>query len=367
MKIGIDAKWYFEGPPSGQMVIRNLVNALIERETDHEIILFLDKKHSDVPLDRNSDKVKRIYVWAKNNLISNLFFVPMALCKYELDVLVYQNFVSLFGRHKKIAYIHDIIFLTHPEYYTLVEKLYFFPLKYLTRTADHIITVSVSEKNRLINYDYKSKGSIDVVYHGVDRRFKPYSMQPQDLLQNVRKKFHLPDRFILYVGRLNSRKNVPNLLRGFSNIRDKAIPLVLVGGYDWKSDDIDSLIKKLNLNERLVLTGPVYGDDLGALYSLAKLFCFPSYEESFGLPPLEAMASGVPVIVSSSSSLPEICADAGTYIDPNVPESITESIDELLSNEELYNKKKELSVLQARKFVWKNSAQHMLEVIEKIK
>jgi glycosyltransferase involved in cell wall biosynthesis len=367
MKIGIDAKWYFEGPPSGQMVVRNLVNALIECESIHEIILFLDEKYTDAPLDRNSGKVKKIYIWAKNNLISNLLCIPLASRKYELDVLIYQNFVSIFGRYKKIAYIHDIIFLTHPEYYTLIERLYFFPMKYLTRRADHVITVSVSEKNRLIEYNYRSKGSVYVVYHGVDGRFKPHLLQPQDLLEKLRKRFHLPEKFILYVGRLNSRKNVPNLLRGFSNIRDKGIPLVLVGGYDWKSDDIESVIKKLSLKERLVFTGPVYGDDLGALYSLATLFCFPSFEESFGLPPLEAMASGVPVIVSSSSSLPEICADAGTYIDPNSPESITKSIDELLSNEELYNRKKELGILQAKKFQWKNSARNMIDLIEKMK
>ncbi|MCC5612880.1 glycosyltransferase family 4 protein, partial [Nostoc sp. CHAB 5834] len=325
MKVGIDAKWYFEGPPSGKMVVRNLVNELLTNSHDHNIFLFLDTKYKHVPLEIDSSRVTKIYLWAENNLFANMFLIPFVARKHKVDVFVFQNFVSLFGSFKKVAYIHDIIFLTHPQFYTFWERLYFKPLKSLTKLSDYVVTVSYAEKKRIANHSYTNK-EVGVVYHGVENCFRPKVLQPSELLAIVQQKYNLPEHFVLYVGRLNSRKNVPNLLRAYALLENKEVPLVLVGGYDWKTENLEPLIDELGIRNRLLFTGPVFGDELGAIYSLATLFCFPSYEESFGLPPLEAMAAGIPVVVSNSSSIPEICGEAGNYVDSDNPVSIANQI-----------------------------------------
>lgn len=365
MNIGIDAKWYFEGPPSGKVVIRNLVDNLVKIKTDHNLFFFIDKNFiSKFPY--RSENIFPVGIWAKNNLVSNLFVVPSFAKKKKIDVLVYQNFPSFFQKYKQVAYIHDIIFLTHPQYYTKWEKLYFYPLKYLAPKSDLIFTVSNSEKERINKYYEISSDKISVLYHGSNNIFKPVNEFEKDFINEVKQKYQLPENYILYVGRLNVRKNIDNLLKGFSKIKRKGLKLVIVGDYDWRSNSVSRIIEENNLKDEIVFTGYVYNEELAAIYSLAKAFCFPSYEESFGLPPLEAMAAGVPVIVSDSSSLPEVCGEAGTYIEPDNPDDIAEKINLLLSNDSYRQKKIELGLKQAKKFSWETSAKKLLSECGKL-
>jgi glycosyltransferase involved in cell wall biosynthesis len=365
MKIGIDAKWYFDGPASGKVVVENLVNALCELDFDHEFVFFLDAKEKHKLFPHKLKNIKLDYVWAGNNLLSNLFILPFKAQKYDLDVLIYQNFPSLFNQYKQIAYIHDIIFLTHPEYYTWKERLYFYPLKYLVKYAHRINTVSFSEKKRILKYYPVNENKIDVIYHGVNKSFKPLEVYDKRLINKIRKKYKLPSKYLLYVGRLNIRKNITNLLKAIPLLKDLKIPLVIVGGYDWKMQNITTIIDETGISDRIYFAGPVFGEELAIIYACATLFCFPSYEESFGLPPLEAMASGVPVVVSQSSSIPEICGDAGNYVDPNSPENIANMIDILLTDKDLYNMKRKMGLERAKLFTWENAAKKLIESCEK--
>jgi len=277
---------------------------------------------------------------------------------------LYQTFISPFGKGRKIAYIHDVLFLSNPEFYTLYERLYFAPLKLLTHWASAIITVSNEEKNRLLKYKYaEDPDKIVVAYHGVDPSFAPRESQPVAAVEEMRRKFNLPDLFLLYVGRLNLRKNIDNLLRAVPLLEDKKVLLVIVGADDWKKTNHGRIIRQLGIESRLNFTGAIY-KDLGVVYSLATVFCFPSQAESFGLPPLEAMASGVPVVVSNTTSLPEICGEAGNYINPDRPEEIASAIDNLLINHQLYEHKKQLGLKQAKKFTWERAAQTTIDCIE---
>ena len=175
--------------------------------------------------------------------------------------------------------------------------------------------------------------------------------------------FKLPDEYLLFVGRLNLRKNIDNLLRAIPLLRNKTIPLVIVGADNWKKSNHLKIIRELKIEDRIVFTGAVF-KELGLIYSMAKVFCFPSYAESFGLPPLEAMASGVPVVVSNTTSLPEVCGDAGSYANPNKPEEIALAIDNLLTNDQLYSSKRQLGLVQAKKFTWTRAAQNVINSIE---
>lgn len=365
MKIGIDAKWYFEGPPSGKRVVKSLVDQLLKIDDQDEYYIFLNKKHvGQIFPGKEKNNVKLCYVWAGNNLLSNVFILPFFSNRLKLDALLYQNFSSPFDKSKTIAYIHDVLFLSNPEYYTIFERLYFAPLKFLTWLANEIITVSEEEKLRLLRFKFSANPEkIKVVHHGVDPSFSPRESYPPEVIEGIRRKFNLPPKFLLYVGRLNLRKNVDHLLKAIPLLKDKAIPLVIVGADDWKKSNHSLIISELEVQDRIHFTGAIY-QELGIVYSLATVFCFPSYAESFGLPPLEAMACGIPVVVSNTTSLPEICGDAGYYITPDKPEEIALAIDNLLVNEKLYDDKKVQGLKQAKKFTWENAARKVLDCIE---
>ena len=365
MNIGVDAKWFFEGPPSGKVVIQNLVEQLVKVNPGHALFFFLDENTKDKEFPFRSSNIHTVYVWAKNNLFSNLFVLPRVSKHLNLDVLVYQNFPAYKSSYAQIAYIHDIIFLTHPQYYTWKERLYFLPLKFLAKQSELVCTVSQAEKERLIGHYNLPATKIDVIHHGVNPMFKPITIQSGNLINRVRNKFKLPDKFLLYVGRLNVRKNVFNLLKALPKLKNKEIPLVVVGEYDWKMEDVQQTIEKLSIQDRLIFTGLVFGEELAAIYSIAEVFCFPSFEESFGLPPLEAMASGIPVVVSNSSSIPEICGDAGNYVNANVPKDIARMIDLLLEDKDFYLKKSNLGLERAKQFSWEKAAVNLLKSCEK--
>jgi glycosyltransferase involved in cell wall biosynthesis len=365
MKIGIDAKWYYEGPPSGKRVVRNLVDFMLRIDDKNQYIIFINRKHKTENFPFKEGKnLKLCYVWAGNNALSNLFVLPFYANHYKLGAILYQTFISPFGKGKKVAYIHDVLFLSNPEYYTIYERLYFAPLKLLTKWASAIITVSNEERKRLLNHNYsRDPEKIIVAYHGVDPSFAPLADQSIAVIEEVKQRFSLPDQFLLYVGRLNLRKNIDSLLRAVPLLKNKNIPLIIVGADNWKRTNHEDIIRQLGLDNRVRFTGAVY-KDLGIVYSLATIFCFPSHAESFGLPPLEAMASGVPIVVSNTTSLPEICGEAGNYVNPDRPEEIAVAIDNLLSNEELYRAKKQLGLKQAKGFTWERAARIIIDCIE---
>ena len=359
MKIGIDAKWFYEGPPSGRVVIRNLVKHLIDLNTNDDLYIFLDQKEKGKGFPYQRPNVYPTYVWAGNNLLSNAFVIPFSARKLNLDVFIFQNFSPLFSNFKRYTYVHCVLFKSNPEYFTFKERLYFAPVKLMCLMSHGICTVSQSEKTRMVKYGYGTNLNIDVVYHGIDERFMPKQLHDPEKISHIYKKYNLPTKFLLYVGRLNVVKNITNLIKSLPYLKNK-IPLVIVGDYDWKMTKLDTLVKELALEDQILFTGAVYGEDLSYIYSVASIFCFPSYEESFGLPALEAMASGVPVVVSNRSSLPEICEQAGTYIDPDSPIDIANKIEELLTDTALYDQKQQLGLLRAQQFKWEFSARDLM-------
>jgi glycosyltransferase involved in cell wall biosynthesis len=361
LKIGIDAKWFFDGPPSGRVVIRNLVKHLVELPPDDDLYIFLDRRTKDTEFPYLRPHVHLVYVWGGINMISNTFVVPLRAWNLWLDVFIFQNFSPLFSNFRRHAYIHDVLFETHPQFYTTVERLYFWPLKYLARHAHRLCTVSATERQRMTDLGFGDESRIDVVYHGVDEAFVPREQHDGDALRMAAETYGLPDKFVLYVGRLNERKNLSNLLKALPLIRNTAIPLVVVGGYDGKARSLDGLVEKLGISDRVIFTGPVYGDDLPRIYALATIHCFVPWAESFGLPALEGMASGVPVVTSDRTSLPEICADAALYANPDSPKEIAGQVDRLLYDNQLWQQQRERGLRRAREFTWRRAAEDLMQ------
>ena len=364
LRIGIEAKWYFDGPPSGKRVIRALVDHLLEIDSVNEYYIILNKQHQHLIFPySNKPNVHLCYVWAGNNLLSNLLALPKVMKSARLDVTLFQNFAPLWGHGKRIAYIHDVLFLSNPEFYTLWERTYFKPLRFLSNRAHAIVTISNEEKKRLDHYGFKSKsGNTYVVHHGIDPSFRPAEQHTSAALEAVKSKYNLPHQYLLFVGRLNARKNIENLLRALAKTQSD-IPLVVVGSENWKASKHYETIQQTGIQNRVLFLGSLPEEDLVAVYALAYVFCFPSIAEGFGLPALEAMASGIPVIVSNTTSLPEVCGEAGNYIDPYNIESIAKAIDQLVDDPALYTQKKEQGLAVASTFTWQKAASRILACI----
>jgi glycosyltransferase involved in cell wall biosynthesis len=366
MNIGIDAKWFFKGNPSGRIVIQNLIKELLAADKDNRYFVFLRREDKGKPFPYQAENVKTIYIWSHNNLLSNVFVTPYFARKYDIDVFLYQYFGPFVKFSKVVTLIHDVIFESSPDYFSLKERLYFKPMRWLAKRADLVVTVSKNEKDRLIRYHYGSDEKIEFIHLGVADVFSNKTGCTAVELDRVKKKYMLPESFVLYVGRLNYRKNIHNLIKAFQFIPNDQIKLVLGGSYDWKMFDVKELVRNYGLEEKILLPGFIDDKDLPCLYALSKVFCFVSFDEGFGLPPLEAMASGTPVIVANKGSLPEVCGDAAMYVDPNDPQMIGATISNLVHDQSRLSLMRERGLARAASFSWKKSALEYLTLFNQV-
>ena len=297
-------------------------------------------------------------------MLSNTLLLPIMAKLYGLEAMLFQNFSSLWpNKLRKIVYIHDVLFLDYPEYFSNSELMYFKRMKRFASAADMIITISNSEKERLVKNNVAGNSRIEVVYHGINPDFKTRASYPGEILNALALKYNLPQRYLLYVGRINIRKNIARLVSAINMLNDTAIKLVIVGGVGAGAISLKNHIEAEGLSQRVIFTGHVPENDLYLIYANATVFCFPSYAEGFGLPPLEAMKCGVPVIVSHRTAMPEVCGDAAVYIDPDNTADIAEKIDFLLTDEDLYEEKVQQGINHAGKFSWQISANGILKLI----
>ena len=352
MKIGFDSRWYFEGPVSNRLVVRKLLKNLINLSSESIYPIFRKKDKQKVI--KEFGDIDCIYTVLNNTFLSNVFEVPFISKANKMDLIVFQNFTPIFGNFIKINYIHDIIFYEFPQYFTLMERLYFKPIKFLSNKADAVITISDNEKKRIIRNNFSK--NVHFVYHGVD----------MDLHKSNSKDMGLPNRYILAVGRINKRKNLGNLIKAFSLIDDKEIKLIIVGEKSWKTANIDKLLLNESLKKRIIFYSKVSTTELGQIYRNSTIFCFLSFEEGFGLPVIEAMSFSIPVIISNSSVMPEIAGNAGIKVDPNDIELIRNSINNLLINKDLYENQKKLSYERAQYFSWEKASKEILKIFHNL-
>jgi len=235
----------------------------------------------------------------------------------------------------------------------------------LIKKADHIITGSNFTKQEIILYMQISQDKISVIYHGVNHEL--YKEYPKDELQETKAKFDLPKEFLLFVGSIEPRKNLLTLLRAYNLLSkdEKAnLPLILVGFKGWENKEIMQEIEKNK--EHIRYLGYVTDMQLAHIYNLAAIFVYPSLYEGFGLPPLEAMACGTPVIVSNTASIPEVCGDAALYVEPMEIQDIKDKILMLANDKKLREELSQKSKAQAAYFSWEKSADEHFEVIKKV-
>jgi len=367
MRIGIDAKWYFSGPPSGVNVVRNIVNNIIEFNEGNEILFILNKKDihlKNIIIDKinNKNNLFLLFIPCKINFLTNLFILPFYLKKKKLDVMLFQNYIPLWGdsKTKYVNYVHDILFLDYPQYFTTLERIIYRLMLTSIKQASHVITISKSERNRIITHTNILSENISFVYHGLDPIFQETT---EDIKEKIKIKYNLPDDFILFVGRINIRKNIITLLRSCSILKND-ISLVIVGKEEKNGFDIKAEICKLGIENKVNLIGYLPDDELAKIVSSAKIFVFLSYAEGFGLPPLEAMKSGVPTIISNVTSLPEVCGDAAISIDVDDYRELAFKIELLLKDKELYNYYKNKGLNKSKEYTWNKSIIKILDILK---
>lgn len=242
-----------------------------------------------------------------------------------------------------------------------------FTFKPALKNSKIIIAVSYSTKKDIIRLFNVRKKEIHVIYEGVSEEFKPLEGKK---LQKIREKYNLPSKFILNVGTIEPRKNLVRLIKAYSLLPENLkniYKLVIVGKKGWYYEDIFKTVKNLNLQKKVEFTGYIPDEDLPLVYNLSEIFIYPSLYEGFGLPVLEAMACGIPVITSDVSSLPEIVGDAGILVNPRSTLQIKNAMKLLLENEKLRETLKEKGIERAKKFQWRNTARKLLNLMENLR
>ncbi len=272
-----------------------------------------------------------------------------------------EHLLPRLKRSRSVFTLHDLIFEFDPDSHKPLNIAFLKTLmpRFL-KHADAIIAVSESTKRDAIRFYNVPPSKIHVIYEGVDPKFVPIADPAR--LSDVRRKYRLPDRFILHLGTIEPRKNLPLF---FEAAKELDQPLVVAGKLGWLTDPILARVKELGIEERVHFTGFVDDEDLPALISEASLVAMPSKYEGFGLPVLEAMSCGVPVIASNTSSLPEVGGDAALYARPDDVRSWIALIDRVLSDEELRASMIDRGLRQAQKFRWDDAARKTAEVYQR--
>jgi len=304
---------------------------------------------------------------SKANVFSLREQVELSLLnsRNTVDLLHSPHFVfPVLSTGKLILTIHDLTPLLFPDIFSLKARLYMRTMIWLSKfKVNKIITVSQNTKNDLIKmFNYNPK-KIKVIYNGVDNSYK--IIENQDLIKKIKDKYKTGKEFLLYVGNIKPHKNIPTLLKALEKINANS-KLVIVGKKDKAYDEIFDIIDQYNLEDRVIFTGFVPDEDLILLYNAATLFVYPSLYEGFGLPPLEAMACGTPVITSNVSSLPEVVGNAAITVEPQNVFKLSKAINNVLENKNLQDKMIQEGLKRAEQFTWEKTAIDTIKVYEEV-
>lgn len=378
MKIGIEGQRLFREKKHGMdMVALELIKELqlLDKKNQYYIYISPDIDNKCITETENF-KIRLIEggFYPKWEQIS----LAKAIRKDKIDILhCTSNTAPLSLKVPLILTLHDIIYMEKTYYqilkgsgtsYQKFGNLYRrFVVPRIIKNSKKIITVSEYEKRRIAEYFKLDGNKLNAVYNGVSSHFK--KINDQNELKRVKEKYNLPEKFFFFLGNTDPKKNTKGVLEALSMFYKENKENYKLVMLDYEKIELDKLISEIgdpSLSDKIHLTGYVVNTDLPAIYNLCTIFLYPSLRESFGIPMLEAMACGAPVITSNTSSMPEISNDAALIIDPFKPEDITAAILKILNNEKF---KMDLIVKgykQAAKFTWKAMAEKVLSLYKEI-
>ncbi|MDD6826327.1 MAG: glycosyltransferase family 1 protein [Oscillospiraceae bacterium] len=303
--------------------------------------------------------------------IMNIIPVPYSLFfgkKSELTHF-FNYIIPPFVHGKKVVTIHDMVIRAYPETVRFrTKQLLLTGMKKSMKRADIIITDSEFSKTEIEKYYPQFSGKIQVVYCGVNTE-KFYHIEDTERIEKTKKNLGIESEYFLYLGTIEPRKNLERLIEAYNILskRDSSVPkLVMAGGKGWLNSGIYNKVKEYGLEERVIFTKYIPDEDLCPLMNGACAFVFPSIYEGFGMPPLEAMACGVPVVSSGEASLPEVVGDCAVIVDAYSPESIADGMYRVYTDRELSDDLKKRGMQRAADFTWEKSAQKLHDIYKAV-
>jgi glycosyltransferase involved in cell wall biosynthesis len=373
MRIGIDARYVYDHFPGIGRYIANLVLALGELEHGHTIVLITNP---DLPNTRHDLSKLRQFAsieWAETTArpfsAGEQLVLPQLVRTLRLDLLHSPYYIKPYLplNCPSVVTIYDLLGRRFPA--TLSRRgrlLYRLTMGLAIRTSRALITISQHAQDDLY-FTYRiPRERIAVTPLATDRSFRP---QPADAVAALRARYTLPERYVLYLGSNKPHKNLERLVRAWERVVTEGnhrATLLIAGHYDPHYPEARQLVEERGLSESVRFMPNVAEAELPALYSGALIFAFPSYYEGFGLPPLEAMACGAPVLCSYASSLPEVVGNAALTVDPYSFIEMAEGLNRLLSNTALRRRLSEQGQARARTFSWRRTALATLRVYEEV-
>ncbi|SNB46598.1 glycosyltransferase family 1 protein [Geobacter sp. DSM 9736] len=366
MRIAIDASTIStQGGP--RTYVLGLLDALLRLDRENEYVVFYnDPAH----LGRFSGAIEEVLPGKKplSRLFREHVLLPLACRRHRVDILhCPKSAIPLFSPCPVVVTLHDLIPLKHPETEKFAARVYWrLQIPIAARRSDFIITDSEHARREIMEDFGVPAGKIEAVMLGFDPAMDGGAAEDGAA---VRQRYHLPDKYILYVGTIQPRKNLDTLIEAFARLRKEGEvreKLVIVGRKGWLYDRLFARITELGLEEEIVFTGFIPDEDLPHIYRGANVFVYISLFEGFGLPPLEAMACGVPVITSDTTSLPEVVGDAGIALPPTDVEGVALAIRRVLTDAGTASRMRERGVERARLFSWDAAAQRTLSLYRQV-
>jgi glycosyltransferase involved in cell wall biosynthesis len=379
MKVGVDARTLV-GNRSG--VGNYLANSIeFGAFDDHAVFAYYDES-ADGPLPDLSIPERTTLHWRPisvpavvNRLLDSMqpiWWVNRTLCsalrRDAVDAYFGPNFVQpLLFTKPSVLVVHDVIYRTFP---AALPRAYRWYLRmFLTASlwrADHVLTVSKHSKHDIMQHHDVASDRITVAYGAADTVYQPRELS-KETRTRLQRAYDLPDRFVLYVGNLEPRKNIAALFDALSRFEEgERPPLVVVGKKQLTDDELSAAYERCGFKNDIRFTGYVPDEDLPLLYNAASVFVFPSLYEGFGLPVLEAMQSGVSVVASDRSSIPEVVGDAGMTVDPRSPEALSNALHEMWTDSGVRNRYRTDGLQRAEQFSWERTADRIAAVFDNL-
>jgi glycosyltransferase involved in cell wall biosynthesis len=375
MRIAIDVSAAVHGRAGMGRYAAELSAALVSADHDDEYSLFYNGSEPvklPPPLDRLrrltsslSNKPWRMSVLMAHQLRRSQDALLPGIDLFHATDHLLPRFTSVRG----VFTLHDLAFQRYPETHTFWNRSFLQRMMpTFLRSADAVIAISqATKKDILAHYEVPAE-KITVIPDGVSPLFVPPSTTD---IASVRRAYLLPDDYILYVGTIEPRKSLTTLLDAYALLRqqgaiDDRTKLAVVGKKGWLADDFFQKLQDLGLAGQVIMPGWVPDVQLPSLYGGARVFVYPSLYEGFGLPVLEAMACGAPVVCSNTSSFPEVAGDAAMMIDPQNPAALAAAIRRILTDKNLAARLSALGQEQARPFTWAETARQTLELYRQV-
>ncbi|MFH1745216.1 MAG: glycosyltransferase family 1 protein [bacterium] len=385
MNIGIDIRTLMDAQYSGVSEFTlNIVKEILKSDKNNYYKLFYNSWADVRP------KLPKFLTSEKNNSTKNFELInpgyPNKVFNYclqktfaypKIDKFIggadvffapHYNFLTLSGQCRGVLTVHDLSFLRYGEFFSWKKNIwhYLINVKGQLQRFNKIVAVSENTKKDIVDIYNISSEKIDVIYHGIDSEYRIMGDSDIDELSNIKTKYNLPDRFILYLGNIEPRKNITGLIQAYELLREENkfedIKLVIAGGMGWKTKKIFHTWNNSKYKNDIKFLGYVARNDKPALYNLASIFVYPSFYEGFGLPALEAMACGIPVIAGNSGSLSEVVGSSGILINPYNINEIKEAVAIVLEDRRLCERLIESGFLNLKRFSWAKAGEKYLRI-----